>query len=1493
MEPERDSHLPSLKPRRPRRDYGQLLALVSCIVLAIVGALPLGIGALLRSRWVSAWAVTETTRLLAEQGIVASYSVEVRPWPLAVRVHDIKVEASDGGGPVLEADAVSVQPRLFALFSGKLAIDQVEVDEPRLRVVLRKGKLANLDLDLGSKNPPKADEPPTKKAFHAPFSGIAVTDAQLSLDVDGVIVGASGLDLDVTVEDDPFAGSSFEVGLAVAGGQVMRQRAAPGLGDDAPLAFVDEDVLCGLEGRVRLDPDAVLVRRLSVHGAMDLTPAAGTAPRCDLPAEDPRRVDLSLAHFRVNLGHEAEGLPPLSGHARVRAPLGVAKRFVALPDVTGYVDVTTDARFVPGMRLPELSARLAVRGGRFAQFTVGEAIDADLAIRGDVISAPHLSVRLGDGTVTLKDVEVKPFEKTVPLKTKIVIDGVDFTALMRDLGVSDHAHVQWDLVHLEAPNFGGTLSPLHIEGDLAGPTANFAVFDKARDDPKHERVIGVKSAELATRVVVRPESLDFTSVRVGFPNGSLEGGFCSIGFHEDLTVDVQRARLDLVDISPIGDIAMGGRTDLEVHVRGKANNPKVEATGSIADYVLGDLPFGSISHVDAAFQGDVVQLKNIAVTKGRSAYDVPSAKLDFGTAASLVVDAVAASKSFALRDFFSIFDLDEDPRFAELEANLALRAQVHVALGGPEDVCGGGFIDVQAGVAMKDASLLGEHFDEGSGNVTFRWIDQRAGMEGAEIDVRSLVLRKRVLADGTRALGSVLGSASVRRGGVLGGDFVLEAIPLRTLQTAGALAEELEGSVSGFAQVRGTLDSFRLDTEVDVTPVRYRGVSFGSSHLKAAMTQKPSPTKPVGRTRCGGAIYGNFDKEAYLKDTSSHGEILADGTLLGGQVKLAGFAMTRQTVPVIKGELELDKLDIGTLARAATTAKDRDPTAPGAKAPVEFDGELSGSVRLADLAVGGDLARASVRFEPRSLRLTKDGRTVTLRPNPSATLVELARDTLTLPPLAFDLKTPGGFSAAFTARGTASHVTRSPDLDFDLELAPVDLARLPDMMANVERAAGRLEGALKVRGRPKALDVEGQVRLRATELALRGVPMALTDVDVEVRATESELRITRGTARAGSGTLALAGHIPVRDLTLGGAEVTLTARDFRIPGVEGVNGSLDANLALSVAASSGSGGPLPRLSGDVTLTSFDYTRPVNLVSDLAASIGARSLGVKSTRTEVSAVDSSPDSIALDLRIRSRVPLRVRNNLLDLSIAVGSDSLVLTGTDKHPGLSGMLKTLPGGRFKFRSTEFEIRQGIVRFEDPTRITPIVDVTAQTEYRRFQEFGGNTGTRVSGFWRITLHANGDADNLRITMESEPALSQEDILLLLTIGMTRAELDQLQAGSLGTALAFEALASLSGADKAVKTAVPVIDDFRFGSGYSSRAGRTVPQVTLGKRLNEDVRATVTTSIAEDRELRSYVEWRIGQRSSVMGSYDNYTNIAASRLGNIGADFRWRLEFE
>jgi len=415
------------------------------------------------------------------------------------------------------------------------------------------------------------------------------------------------------------------------------------------------------------------------------------------------------------------------------------------------------------------------------------------------------------------------------------------------------------------------------------------------------------------------------------------------------------------------------------------------------------------------------------------------------------------------------------------------------------------------------------------------------------------------------------------------------------------------------------------------------------------------------------------------------------------------------------------------------------------------------------------------------------------------------------------------------------------------------------------------------------------------------MPGASSDVEIDVRATDSEARITRAQARFAGGDVRITdGRMSLRGNSFGAWELAVAGRDLHFTPTQGLDVTLDSDLRISQnpAAQGPPASRLPHVTGDINLASCEYTRPTNIVPDL----GGFKVGAK--RTNVETYDPSADAVILgpNLTVHSRAPLKIRNNLVDMQFALDSRGLEITGSNQRVGVRGELRAQAGGRFRVFANDFEVQRAVVRFDDPTRIAPHVDALAVTEYRRYGTTGQSAGAsapagavsgRTAGLWRIALHAYGDADDVRLDMTSDPPLSKEDIFLLLTIGLTRAEVDQVQAGSVAASAAFEALGTASGADRAVRQAIPVIDDFRFGSAYSPRTGRSEPQVTLGRRVTDKVRASVTTGLGEDRQLRTVIEWRLNQRLSVQSSYDNLNTLSSSSIGNLGFDLRWRLEFE
>jgi translocation and assembly module TamB len=1461
------------------RDFGRLLARVLCLALALLGALPIASGLFLSSRPVSAWAERETARLLKEQlGLTASYRVELRLLPLRLTLTDLLVPSSDGRGPALQVSRIAVTPRIFSLLSGKLDAGDVEVDGPRARLVVHGGKIQNLSYHL-------PELPDTKRApsKQAPFGSLSVGDARFNLEVDGVHVDTGELDLDVFAEPGP----TFEVALRSSGARLWRQRKSRGVPPPPPGTMAaDEDVLCRLELRMRYEPGAVLIRRLSALGVADLDPKSGTLPACGSERDDaPGRVLLRLSQVRFGLrGGE---LPVIDGHVTFRVPLAIVNRFARARLFTGYASFAGDVRYDGRHKLPDVHGRLTGSGIEFGRFKLAKKLDVDLNVNNDVIDIPRYEMNFADGDVLLKNAHIEPFAPGVVLRAeRVESKTMTFQGLMRDLGVTDDTLIAWDFNDLRVTKINGTIEPLHIDADVYADTRNFEVTDVSYRNPNRKRMIGVKAPLVRGRLGVRPTSFDIFDTRTDFGGSSIGVKLVSIGF-EDAAVKMsilKGSRIDLADVSPIVGIPIAGKAEVNVVMGGVPPAVVLDGNMKVSDFVFGGFPFGDISSARVHFTPLILDLFDVQAKKGKSDYTVPSARLNFDGSASLVTDARVKSPNFDLRDFFSIWHFDVDPRFDDIRGQSAMDATVHYVLGGPEDRCGGGNLRVAGSARLSALDLFDERYDSGDAAFDFRWSDRDATYQGVDLDVPSLTLHK--------GSGTLVGSLGLRQGGLVYGHFVGSAVPISHLDALPNVLRGAEGELSAVAEVGGTVDAMSLIASGRISALRIGRSTLPASKFDVRLVPIVRPQKVVGTTHCGKSIGGPFERAEYDADASD-GTFHSSGELFGGQVKFDDLTISRQRAKVVRGDVIFSGLDLGALAELSPTLGDSE---------ARLEGKLSARLALQEFHMKTPLD-SKVLLSLSEVDLTRRGYHVELASGAHPIGFEDGR--FSLPGVGFTATTPRGQRVTFDAQGAIFNLATFPQINAKLTLRPMQLASLVGVIPRADRAEGVLSGELAVVGPLLAPRFAGGFDVEHGEVAIRGFPLPVSNIEMALRVDGNELRIEKASAKVGAGTLQVAGGAPLIGLGLGPSRFTITARELTLPINDGIHAVADADLSINFRSSNDANveHEPPRVTGDVTLRTFEYTRPVTMTADIS------SLAQRGKRTEVDSYDPADDVLQFEVRLRSLRPMKLQNNLIDAELDVADEGLLLAGTNGRFGLRGAVTLRPRGKIFLRRSEFEVTQGRVRFDDLTRIAPEVDVTAVTEYRRYQTnapaasapttstSSGSSASIAStsggGRWRIQLHAHGDADKLKIDLTSDPALAQDDIFLLLTVGLTRAELDQAQSASVGESVALEALGSLSGADRAVTDVVPLIDEFRFGSAYSSRTGRTEPTVTIGKRLSERIRANVTSGVADSREVRSNVEWQLSPRVSVEGSYDNVNDISSSTLGNLGADVRWRLEFE
>lgn len=1437
----------------------------------MLGALPLVAGFAARTDAAQRWAGEQTRRLLQDTfALTAKYEADLRIWPLGIQLTGVRVLGTDGPEPVLTVERMTLSPRVFSLLAGRVDIGDVEIEGARARLVFANGELRNVLFQL-------PEEAPQRAGVGAPFRSLSLTDADFDLTVDGAHVQVGAVDLDVF----PDPQSSFEIALRTGESRVRLPASHYPASADGSRGHWDADVLCQLDARVRVEADSILLRRLSLVGAADIDPALDTPPTCaGLDTETSGRVQLEAHQLRVHLGEE--GSPWLAqGELALAAPLEPLNRM--LPDAgpfLGSIELEGHVRYDGSSRLPQFDGRVALSQLEVGDKVVLQDAEGDLDILNDRVLVPEMSVRYGKGTVEIRDVSVAPFEPNLPFRARSVeVRRVPFADMMSNLRVTDDTIVPYLIDSALVSDFGGTLSPTRLDGRMVAEVSDFEILRDSYRNPVRKRMLGLNSRGTTRGVFsVRDDSVQFNNQHIQFGNSSLHATV-HLGFDSWIRVETWNSRLDLADLSPLVTQPMKGILHLDTKMDGAMADPVLTSQVAIEGLEFGGFPVGDLERAKLTFRPLWIELEDATLRKGDSRLGLPKVRFDFDKGADLEVNAEVRSGSLAIRDFLKMWRFDEDPRWQDISGTTAVDGKVQFVLGGPADRCGEGVLDVATSLKLHSLSLFGEDYDDGHAQLRLRWNDIEASYHGMELELPSIQLDKKT--------GTILGNLNVSPGAHVSGNLVATAVPLGELDALGDLRNVAQGLASAVVRLGGTLDEMKAEAQVDVGPVVMGRSQLPPSSLHVVLEPKVGNRNfvPDRETGCGRKIPAAFDP---TEEDTVRGLFRISGSLFGNQVGLENFRLTRQDSKVARGKVILRDLDLGPFSEINTDValmKQR-PT-----------GRLSANVEIESWPLDHfAAARATARIE----RLQANFQTFSAR-LPGTTTVQLRQGGVEVEHATLELGSSGRLTT-LDVSGKVQNLVGNPNLDLVLGLRPLELSELHHLLPGARRVEGKLAGKVRLSGALDRPAYAGGFTLQDGVLEFRGSPVALTDVDIDIKLDNDGLRIERASAKAGNGTLSASGAVPLRGFTPERFSGQVEARDIALPVTGGVDLTVDADLEVGWEPASGDdqNAQLPKVAGEVVITSFEYSRAVTMNADLA------SLG-RPKRTEFQSYDPDKDFVELDVLVTSKGPLKLNNNLLEAQLGLEPPGLRLTGTNQRFGLRGAVKVLPGGRIRFRRNDFEIQSGEVQFEDATRISPRVDVTAFTDYRRFssttQAGASSPGTATAsaqtaagstaGQWRIRMHAYGDAENLKVDLTSQPKLSQDDIFLLLTVGLTRAELDQAQSASVGGSVALEALGSLTGADSAVSEAIPAIDEFRFGSSYSARTGRTEPTVTVGKRLSERIRAYVTSGISESREVRSNLEWRLKPGVSVEGSYDNVNDVSSSNVGNLGADIRWRLEFE
>ena len=1379
-----------------------------------LGALSLCLAGLARSPATRDWVREQLSAVIArELGVRATFSdVDLVPQSFSVMARGISLDHPDGGR-LLDAAELRIRPSWRSLLSGQLDLNVVSVDRATLWLKLRDGQLVNAPT-LPETSSADEDE------LDLPLNVFSLRHARVVIDAEP----------DATAEF-----SDIDVELASGHDGVIGVRAIVGSGF-VHHARGDEHLL---KAEVRA---TVSKRQLAIEYASVETADASLAVQ---------QASLNFPLLEAPYRGQVDANLSLAATARLPA-VG------ALPDLRGEVSVSGQ---VAGRgKEPRVDAEVALRRVYIDGFGLGEQVVVQVQADAERIEYNAVFDAVDDGGQLVIDGELALKEPGAPLRAEARVDHVAFAKLMKQLGVSDNAIVDWDLNGRF--ELAGTTSPLQLRGAMHFDTRAFHITRDAYHQRPQKSILFIERALLDGGVRVTEAGISFIDVDATLPHSRLEVAEVLLGFDNALRVRAQGTGVDLRDVSPLVDFDLDGQGNFAVQVLGTFTAPVVAGNAHFKRFAFADFPFGDITtdyHLERDSQA--VRFTDAVIVKNDSRYHTDSLFMDF-SAGRLLIESQLRFEPLVMKDFYKIFHYDQDERFESYQGYMEGPVAVRYTLGFPGDKLSGTLL-VDLDVDVPEAILDGYRFEHGHFDGSWHWFDHEKGYEGGVLTVRRLDMKK--------GAGTVHVSGQMRRGGTL--DFVVLGDRVHIKDTEG-LSERMVGLSGAYGvtgTVRGTLSRPRADLDLLGSGLRFDGKPLGLSRAYVRLTDKQDPwiieagqwteaereQAPCGHGRYG-LWSGVWPADPPLRVQGGFEPALEQpmafvmcGSAIGGQL-VVDMALGRTAIIPLRGRLTFNDLDIG---RFLPKVQHQAATSGTVTGTLDFD---DGGA-LEPTGLGGKLYLSSLQAGQLSLKLSNDG-PISLRFGHGSMEVEHA--ALVGP--SSHLRLQGGGS-------TRSGLSLTVD-------GGVDLALLSPFVGQLTSAEGRLELKFNLAGSLSAPKVYGKAQLSDAAFAVEGLPTPITGVRGDVVFSEHRVLVENFNAHVSGGDLRMSGSAALAGRGLGSYQLRLAVSDMHLRPKEQIDMRFGGEGLLAWQE----GERLPKLTGTLRLHRLFYGRDIQIGQSLQDIYRA-------DRAEVATYAPDNDHLEVDLLIEETRPLRIENNLIeaDLVLDKSRQPFRIVGTDQRVGVLGNM-SVRRGSLRFRGTTFDVREGEVRFADPTRVVPAFDLRAVTDVRRKGRLGQDQ-------WHIVLHAWGSRDEFRWELSSDPHLSEDDIALMLTVGMTHAELAQLETGELTSTAALEALATVTGVEREVKRALPTIDEFRVQSGYtySESRIRTEPQLYIGKRIADRVRLSATTGVGQTRDFRAGVELQVSDKTSVQAVYSNQNATSASQLSDVGVDLKWRLEFD
>jgi autotransporter translocation and assembly factor TamB len=400
--------------------------------------------------------------------------------------------------------------------------------------------------------------------------------------------------------------------------------------------------------------------------------------------------------------------------------------------------------------------------------------------------------------------------------------------------------------------------------------------------------------------------------------------------------------------------------------------------------------------------------------------------------------------------------------------------------------------------------------------------------------------------------------------------------------------------------------------------------------------------------------------------------------------------------------------------------------------------------------------------------------------------------------------------------------------------------------------------AVNISGSWRAPEIIGRATIGNTRLDNDNFPYPFSGLNGNVIFSRQLVRLDNIAGSVATGTIRVSGLVDVQNPDLPVINLQGTLRNVRLRYPKDFVSKIDAELSLT-----GSPGTFV-LGGNVGVIRAEYLKDFNLLEQI--------VGGSSGSSGPSVSDSPFAGMRLkDISIRSQNGLYIDNELTRVQ---GGMNLTLHGTFDNPSVTGRVWATEGSIF-FRGNRFDIINGAIDFVDRNRINPVLNIRAEADVRSY---------------RVRMDVNGDLEHLHshgLTISSDPALSQVDILSLLITGksedtaVTGTTDPRRQAEMTGLSAASILSEEMTGVVGKRVERIFGLSSFRVDPFLAGAENDPTARVTISERLSSDLAITYSRNLSTSQEQIVVLEYDVNKNLSIIATRDED--------GKFGIDFRFR----